>query len=307
MHGSKILITGIGGFIGNHLATFINRYYPTCEILGIQRRALLGTTKQCYDFYQLDLLNKDEITEFINAHQPDYVFHLAGKVFSYDWSELYQGNVTATINLLEALKKTGALTRTVVAGSAAEYGPVAADQLPIKENCVATPKTPYGMTKLWQTSVTQYYATSHFPVMVGRLFNLIGAGTAPQLSTGDLFQQIERIIQGKQDAHISVGNLKMKRDFLNIDDACAALIAIVTKGESGGIYNVCSGASLALQDILDLSLKVTGLNVEILFDQTKLQNAYVEDIYGCNLKIKDAGWHPVATLEESIRAALNLG
>lgn len=306
MHGSKILITGIRGFIGTHLASFIHRHYPTCKILGIQRSAFLESTKPDYDFYQVDLINKDEIAEFISVHQPDYVFHLAGKVFSYDWNDLYQGNVIATINLLEALKKTATGTRTVVAGSAAEYGPVAADQLPIKENFIATPKSPYGMTKLWQTSVAQYYATSHLPVMVGRLFNLIGSGTAPQLSTGDLFQQIERIIQGKQSAHISVGNLKMKRDFLNIDDACAALISIVAQGDSGGIYNVCSGASIALQDILDLSLKVTGLNVEILFDQTKSQNAYVEDIYGCNLRIKDAGWRPVVTLEESIRAALKL-
>ena len=95
----------------------------------------------------------------------------------------------------------------------------------------------------------------------------------------------------------------MKRDFLDVEDVCSALTALALKGTSGGVYNICSGHSVSLNTILELSLRVTKLNnLEIVVDNNIMQNTYVDDIYGCNAKIKqDSGWMPVISLDESIR------
>lgn len=305
MQEKVILITGITGFIGQHLATYLTRHYPSCRLVGVSRHHAPHTV--ACDFYAVDLLHIDPIQEVIAKTKPDYIFHLAGTVFSYDWDVLYQGNVTATQRLLAAVKKTQLSTHTIIAGSVAEYGVVPLAHLPVSEVEMPLPQSPYGMTKWWQTCMAQYYARHELLVSVGRIFNVIGAGTAPQLSTGDIFRQITHIRQGKQTPHIHVGNLQIKRDFIDIDDVCRALIAIATTKQSGSLYNICAGYSVTLQNILDWSIQAANMTVDIIFDQTKSQNAYVPDIYGSHAKLKqDTGWQPSVLLADSVKKALNL-
>lgn len=179
--------------------------------------------------------------------------------------------------------------------------------LPVTEIHSAMPQSPYGMTKLWQTLIAGYDAVSTISVSTGRIFNVIGCGTSQQLSTGNLFSQLHRIMQGKQAPQISVGNLHLKRDFLDIEDVCSGLVAIALKGHGGGVYNICSGRSVSLNNILELSLSATKLkNLEIIVDTNAMQNTYIEDIYGCNAKIKrDTDWNPFVSLDESIKRVLS--
>ena len=305
MHGSKILITGVSGFIGSHLVGFLNHYYPACEITGISRNR--PKVPYGYNFHSADLFHQEEIAQIIDQVKPDYIFHLAGLVFSYDWDALYQSNVVSTLNLLSAVKKCNIRSRVVIAGSSAEYGAIPLVDLPVTENYPAIPQSPYGMTKLWQTLIAGYDATANVSVSTGRIFNVIGYGAAQQLSSGNLFYQIERIMQHKQEPKISVGNLNIQRDFLDVEDVCSGLVAIAMKGKSSGIYNICSGHSVSLKNILELSLSIIELNVKIFVDNDHKQNAYIEDIYGCNAKLKkDTHWKPVITLNDSIRKALDL-
>lgn len=302
----QILITGITGFIGQHLVTFLKNNHPEYMIAGIGRHTP-DVWSENYHFYEVDLLCESKIQEVMAKVRPDYVIHLAGLVFSYDWEALYATNVLGTIHLLEAIKKLNANTRIVIAGSAAEYGAVAAEQLPIKESLLSTPKSPYGMTKLWQTNVGKYYSNMGQHIVNAKIFNLIAWDTAPQLSTGDLFTQIQQIMQRQQEPLLKVGNLNLKRDFLDVEDVCSGLVALMKFGMSGGSYNVCSGVSTSLNQILDWSLLLSGLCVETVVDKNKLQNIYIEDIYGCNEKIKkDTGWNQKITLDASIKKALKI-
>ena len=212
-----------------------------------------------------------------------------------------------TINLFEAIKKTGLDPRVVIGGTAAEYGVVYPESLPITELCLPNPQSPYGMTKLWQTHVGKYYAHENFSVVIARMFNIIGTDSAKQLSTGDFFAQIARILQNKQGRQVFAGNLQLRRDFLDIDDVCSGLVALAMRGKSNEVYNICSSYSVSLQNILELCLSEIQLNVKIVIDHNKMQNTYVQDIYGCNEKIKkDTGWNPVIQLLDSIRKVLNI-
>jgi GDP-4-dehydro-6-deoxy-D-mannose reductase len=306
MHGKTVLITGVTGFIGRHLALFLTRYYPTCQVIGVGREQPQASSPGV--FYSVDLVHPHEVEEVVHHAKPDYVFHLAGLVYSYDWSDLFNGNIIPTVNLFEAIKKTKIKTHLIIAGSSAEYGVVPFDQLPVVESCSPSPQTPYGMIKLWKTMLgKQYDHCAEMSVTTARLFNVIGYGASRQLTTGDLFFQLLEISQKKQDPSLFVGNVQIKRDFLDIDDVCAGLIAIATQGKQGELYNVCSGSSVMLKDILDLAIGVLGVDVELIIDQNKSQNTYVKDMYGCNMKLKhDTTWQKRITLEASVRKALTV-
>lgn len=305
MHEARVMITGVTGFIGNYLARYLVQYYPTCKISGISRNKPHG--QYDYDHHVVDLSNQDAVTKLINQIKPDYIFHLAGLVFSYDWNALYQGNVMSTLNLLEAVKKSGIISHVIIAGSSAEYGPIPSEDLPVTEHFQPNPHSPYGMTKLWQTLIARYDENENVRINTGRIFNVIGYGGAQQLSTGNIFSNIIGMLRKKQELRLFVGDLQIKRDFLDIQDVCTALIEIALRGQAGGIYNICSGYSLSFQHVLDLCIAETELNIEIIRDETKPQNNYVRDIYGCNNKIKtDTNWIPIVTLEESVIKALNI-
>lgn len=306
MYNKTVLVTGVTGFIGQHFVAFIKRYYPSYQIVGIARK-LSGLNYNVH-FHAVNLLDLENITNVITLTKPDYIFHFAGLVFSYQWDALYNGNVQTTINLLEAVKQANVDARVIIAGSSAEYGVVPAEHLPVQETFISLPKTPYAMSKLWQTMLVNYYSMLNVQVIVGRIFNVIGHGAARQLSIGDYFAQILDIMGQRKTQSIQaiqVGNLQIKRDFLDVDDACAAFLSLATKGKSGEIYNICSGVSRSLKSVLDMALSLTNIRMDILVDQNKAQNRYLEDIYGSNKKIKiETKWLPVVTLEKSIKKAL---
>ena len=303
MHEKNVLITGVSGFIGHNLAQYLKKCYSNCKIVGTSRNT--PVTLNCDEFYAVDLTCVEDVLELLNKTKPDYIFHLAGLIFSFDLDELYRANIIATRHLLEALKKTTINSKIIMAGSAAEYGTISEVNLPVCETYSGFPCSPYGLSKLWQTLLGQYYSR-HVSVITARIFNVLGYGTAQQLSTGDLFAQIQRVVQSKQERYISVGNMQIKRDFLDIDDVCGGLMHLALRGSPGEVYNICSGQSTSLQDILDLSILCAEIDVEVIMDENKTQNTYIQDIYGCNKKLKrDTGWVQQVTLENSLKKALD--
>lgn len=295
----KIIVTGVTGFIGKHLAYFLQKIYPRIEIIGIVRS--YSNSSESFECYVLDLTDEYLVCKMINEIKPDYIFHLAGLVFSYDLNALYHANVVSTLNLLSAIKRCKLNTRLIVAGSAAEYGSILKEHLPVTEKQCAQPQSPYGMTKLWQTLMTQYEMFDGVDVCVGRIFNVIGPHISEHLTTGQLLGQLERVRNKQQEPKLYVGNLTLKRDFLDIEDVCSALIALALKGKSREIYNICSGSSLSFNELLDVYLSAYPLNLEVVVDPKQAQNSYIQDIYGCNEKLKrDTGWIPLVNINDSI-------
>ena len=97
--------------------------------------------------------------------------------------------------------------------------------------------------------------------------------------------------------------MKSKRDFLDVRDVCYGLVAIAEKGESGEMYNICSGRSHSIEDILRLMIEYAGIDVEIVVDETKIKSGDVDDIYGSNKKLmQTTGWQPTISVSKSIGA-----
>lgn len=292
------LITGINGFIGSHLSRIINAEKPDLSIVGVDR--LMTPEIPGIPHLQVDLLDKEAISHAIQTIQPDYIFHLAGVIYSGDLQELYKGNVQSTVNLLESVKALTKPLRVIISGSAAEYGSIPSTDLPLTEQQIPNPVSPYGVSKVWQTTVARYYATQGVDVQIGRVFNVIGKGMPADLSIGSFASQLGKISFGDLPPRLSVGNLKPKRDFIDVEDVCRAFIVMAGNGRCGEISNICSGKSISVEDIVYLMIAMTKLDVEITIDPGKVKGTDINDIYGNNSKLTSVGWHINVPIEKSI-------
>jgi len=298
LNKKTVLITGINGFIGTHLARYIKNEFPEARVIGID----LYTKTDEHKTYIVDLLNKDSVFKIVREIKPDFIFHLAGIIYSNNWKELYLSNVEATVNLLEAVRENGLSVRVIVPGSAAEYGLVSSERLPLTEDNRTNPVKPYGVSKVWQTAVTQYYASLGVDVVIGRVFNVIGEGLPENSSIGSFARQISMIKQMMCPARIMVGNLSSKRDFLDIYDVCSALVSVALRGKKGEIYNISSGSSIAMEKILVLMCTESALDVEIVVDPSRMAQGDIPDIFGSNTKlVEECAWHLKVPIDLSIK------
>jgi GDP-4-dehydro-6-deoxy-D-mannose reductase len=299
---NTVAITGIGGFIGRTLASRLRDLFPAVSIVALGRGRHLAADRS----YEIDLLDPASLRCVMKLERPDVIFHLAGVVSSSNWQELHCGNVQTTINLLDAVEATHPPCRVVIPGSAAEYGSVAASDLPLDELRAPNPLTHYGVSKAWQTTVSRYYASCGLHVVIARIFNVIGPGIPETLSIGAFVSQLKRIRRGDIEREIRVGNLAPRRDFVDVRDVGDALMALAKDGVPGEIYNVCSGRSVSMAQILSALSTGLGVDVGVTVDPARVKAAEIADIYGSNAKIHRAtGWQPMISFSESVRSAVS--
>lgn len=301
MNNKTILITGSNGFIGDRLTAILSDTFPEVTIKGVDRFSCSNRPET----YIVNLLEPEPTFRIIEQIRPDYIFHLAGVIYTRDWEELYLGNVKTTLNILEGIKKAGIPCRIVIPGSAAEYGRVAVADLPLNEKQIPNPIVPYGVSKVWQTTVAKYYASVGIDVVIGRMFNVIGPGAPEGLSVGAFTSQLGKIKRGELLPKICVGNLEPKRDFIDIVDACRGLVSVAERGRRGEVYNICSGNSISMREILHMMIGCTGLKISVCIDPSRLKTDDIADIFGDNTKITmETEWHPTVSIESSIKEML---
>lgn len=302
MVDGRVIITGVNGFIGSHLARILQEYIPNMEIIGIDR-VTLGNK----EILQVDLLDRTEVAHIVQKNSPEFIFHMAGVVYSSDLKELYRGNVQTTVNLLDAVKAVNKPLRVIIPGSAAEYGRIAPVDLPLSEEHLPNPVTPYGVTKVWQTTVARYYATQGVDVQIGRIFNVVGKGMPEGLSIGAFAGQLKKIKTGVLPPRLTVGNLKSKRDFVDIKDVCRGFLAMAEKGRSGEIYNISSGRSVSIEDVLYMMIKQLNVDVSIVIDPARMKEAEIDDICGDSNKLTyDTDWEPNIPISVSVEQIIDL-
>ena len=106
--------------------------------------------------------------------------------------------------------------------------------------------------------------------------------------------------EGKDISPLELGNLDAKRDFTDIRDVVAAYWQIVNEGIPGQIYNVCVGKSISIQNVLDKLIIFSERKIPITVDPSKLRKSDVPDFIGYNKKLRNIGWTPKYTIEESL-------
>ena len=298
----RILITGAAGFLGNALFEFVKEDHKHLDAYGIDTSFKNSDTRRLRG----DLNDSEFLYRTIKKIRPHYIFHLAGVTKTIDLKKLISSNLFLTKKLLDSVLRAGNLkARIIVPGSAAEYGCVSKKDMPVKEDCAPAPINPYGISKALQTFLSLTYHRKGLDIMVGRIFNVIGRGTPASLSVGRFAHDLSLIKQKQGSRSIETGDLDTKRDFVDIDDACSAMIAIARRGKPGSIYNICSGKSHKLSYALDYLCKLSGIK-GIKIKRRAAIDPGVNDIVGSNKKTKrHTGWAPRVSMSESLKDTLN--
>jgi GDP-4-dehydro-6-deoxy-D-mannose reductase len=261
-----ILVTGSNGFAAGHLVRYL-RTQGCDEICGTdvtsrpEQRRTAGDPD--IDFFQCNLAGEEAVKALIEHVRPGQIYHLAG-TFTNDFRTDYVANVLTSRNLLECVRRSTRACRILLVGSSAEYGLVAAADNPVNEEHQLRPVSLYGLTKVYQTYLAKFYFDVHkSDVVIARPFNFFGRGISRQLFVGRVYEQIEAYRSGKI-SKISVGSLDSRRDYIAIEDAVRAFEAIMCSGVAGEIYNVGSGSSLRIRDLLERLLTENGLEMEVV-------------------------------------------
>lgn len=312
----RILITGINGFVGVHLANLLSRYDPSCNIVGVDLNVDNFFEKYNGDQNKVELLNIDltnsvKVEEIIKDFKPEQIYHLAAQASVSDsWKNpigTFRNNVFGGINILESIRKFYAICRFLCVCTAEEYGIMNYNGAPIKEDFKISPTNPYAISK----AALDFFSTTYFlaykiPVFVSRTFNHIGPGQSDRFVCSDFAKQIAEIEKGYRKPEIYVGNLAAYRDFLDVRDVVKAYYFIMNKGKPGEVYNICSGEKIRISDLLDILLSYSKVkNIAVKTDNLKLRPIDNEVIYGDNTKIKmHTGWKPDFSIDQALKDTL---
>ena len=308
----RVLVTGIAGFAGSHLADFLLDETDV-EVHGIVHRhqwRIRHRLEQLH-LHRGDLRNPLWVSEVVQEVQPDRTFHLAawsdvGGSWRQPWNA-YELNILAQLNLLEALVRTMPETPVLVVTSNEVYGLVRPEDLLIDEETPFRPNSPYGVSKIAQDMMALQYWNSHrLPTVRARSFNHIGPRQSDDFVASAFARQIAAIEAGLQPPVLRVGNLDAVRDFTDVRDVVRAYWLLLEKGEPGQVYNVGSGQGRPIRWLLDTLLEMTSMDIDVQLDPERLRPSDVPVSICDNRRLVAAtGWQPRIDLRRTLQDLLD--
>jgi GDP-4-dehydro-6-deoxy-D-mannose reductase len=310
----RVLITGITGFAGSHLADLCLTMKDV-EVYGIIRwRSRTENIEHIWDRLNLlecDLRDASSTRDVIENVRPDRIFHLAAQSFvPTSWkapSESLTTNVLGQLNVFEAVRKLDIDCSIQIACSSEEYGMVHPDEVPIKESNPLRPLSPYGVSKVGQDMLGyQYFMSYDMKIVRTRGFNHTGPRRGPVFVCSDFAKQIVDIERGQREPYMEVGNLDARRDFTDVRDMVMAYWLSLEKGKPGTAYNICTGTSFSIKEILDMLIELSGVEVEVRTDRGRLRPSDVPLLEGDNsLFVADTGWKPEIPMRQTLSDLLD--
>ncbi len=314
----KVLITGITGFVGSHLAEYCLAI-PGVEVYGTIMFHHLGDEmnrvehiKNKIEILECNLTNRIAAERVLQKVKPDKIFHLAGQSFvkvSWDGPEdTIFNNIMAELNIFEACRSLGINPIIQIAGSSEEYGLVLENELPIKETNPLKPLSPYAVSKIGQEMLGyQYYKSYGLKVVLTRAFNHEGPRRGDQFVTSNFAKQIAEMEKGKREPIVKVGNLQAQRDYTDVRDMVKAYWLATEKCEFGRPYNICSGKMWKIEKVLDFLLSLsTKKNIVIEQDASRMRPSDVPTLVGDYSEFHGAtGWDPKIPFEKTLEDTLN--
>jgi GDP-4-dehydro-6-deoxy-D-mannose reductase len=311
----NILLTGITGFTGSHLAEYLVKQ-AGIKVFGTIRgrhRQLefINPIKNKLTLLECDLTDTNSVTQTIEDSQPEMIFHLAAQSFvPTSWrapQETFNSNVIGTLNILEVVRKSKFDPKILITGSSEEYGLVYENETPIKETNQLRPMSPYAVSKVAQDLLGFQYNQSYgMKIIRTRCFNIIGPRSGAKIVSADFARQVAEIEKGLKEPTIFVGNLAPKRDFVDVRDVARAYHLALQKCRLGEVYNICSENAIEIKYILDTYLKLSKSKIKVIEDQSRMRPSDVPLLIGDGSKFKkETGWKPEYTIDQSLADVLD--
>lgn len=316
----KVLITGLTGFVGSHLAEYILANHPGVEIIGLARwRSPKENISHILDKIKLrygDLEDLSSIQTLLNEEKPDAIFHLAAQSY-VDFSFIapvttLENNVIGTANLLEAIKtlklSSGYDPVVHICSSSEVYGQVKEDEVPIRESNTFRPASPYAVSKVAEDMLgLQYWLSWKIKTIRTRMFTHTGPRRGEVFAESNFAKQVAAIEAGLQPPVVSVGNLNSIRTFADVRDTVRGYWLLVTKCTPGEVYNIGGVETMTVGEMLNKLIAMSTVKgIEIKVDPARLRPSDVTlQIPGIEKFVKETGWKPEIYFNTTLEDMLN--
>jgi len=305
----RVLITGITGMVGSHLADFLLKN-TDWDIFGLARwRSPLDNIshllpainrKERIEIIHGDLRDSLSMMNAVQVSRPDYVFHLAAQSFpktSFDSPlETLDTNVQGTNRLLEALRQHAKDAVVHVCASSEVFGRVPKHKLPIDEECSFHPASPYAISKVGTDLIGRFYADAYgMTVMTTRMFTHTGPRRGDVFAESSFAKQIAMIEANLIPPVIKVGNLDSLRTFADVRDAVRAYYMLVTVNPIGGeYYNIGGTYTATVREMLNVLISMSRVqNIKVEVDPARLRPIDADLQVPNTAKFKaHTGWEP---------------
>lgn len=284
------LVTGVSSFAGAHLGRQLVDEGWT--VAGLTRTRSSGI--DAVSEHKIDIADRDALAELIGDIKPDVVFHLAAIVDTVETpsvTELYRVNTVGTAAVADAIAAAAPSSRLVFTSSAFVYGHTAPDEQPILEPLPLRALTPYGASKVAAEAIVEQFVRAGGDAVIARAFQHTGAGHVGAYALADWGQQVAEIAAGRRDPVVTVGNLEVERDYLDVRDVASAYMALAEHGSPGEAYNVSSGDPVTMRALLEGLIAAFGAEVTIETDPSRMRKVDQQQFYGDPAKLIAAtGW-----------------
>jgi GDP-4-dehydro-6-deoxy-D-mannose reductase len=298
------LVTGASGFVGRHLVAALHA--NGWQVVGAGRSGLPTGFPAAVEIMRGDILDDRFLREVLASQHFDAIFHLAGLNASATAMELYRANVLGTAALLDAARWLGRPElKIVLLGSSAQYG--AASDNPITEESIADPVTIYGVSKACCDMMGRaLFKETGQSVFRARAFNVVGPGQNTAFLQGRVVEQITEAEGGRLPPVVTTGDLSAYRDFIDVRDVAAGLIAIAKSGNAGEAYNLCSGRAVQTSSLVGSLVRLSRIPLSVETGGRKAAGVDVPYQRGSFKKLRcHTGWFPGIALERSLADALD--
>ena len=310
----KVLITGITGFAGSHMAEYLLGM-GGIEVYGVERwrskTENIDHIKGEIKLLECDVRDASSVRKLIEDINPDRIFHLAAQSFvPTSWhapAETLTTNIIGELNIFEAVRQIGINPFIQIAGSSEEYGLVEEKDLPITEETPLKPLSPYAVSKVGQDLLGyQYYMSYKLNIVRTRAFNQTGPHRGEPFVCSNFAKQIAMVEKGLQEPVIYAGDLSTIRDFTDVRDTVKAYWLALEKCKPGEVYNIAMGKGYSVKEVLDILLGFTNKKIQVKQDEKRMRPSDVPILIGDCTKFKElTGWKPEIPFQKTLEDLLD--
>jgi len=306
----KILVIGDTGFVAGYFLPYLADQFPEFSLYGMARHDP-GSPNVHVEHLRGDITSTSEVAEIVKRVLPDIVINLSSfSSVAESWAApvaCHEINYFGVLNLCLAIIEHVPDAKLIHISSLEVYGGNEDPTLCYNESSPLSPRSPYAVSKAGSELIIKQYGASHgLHYTMLRPSNHTGPGRKPAYVLSGFAKQLAEIKRGLRQPLLSVGNLSVYRDFVDVRDIVRAYGLVLTSdGADQQIFNVCSGSSYSISGLLDRMIDAAGVNVEIKIDPGRFRPADANYIRGNNSKIEDVtGWRPEIPIETTLQDLL---
>jgi len=257
----------------------------------------------------VDVTDPDAVGRALTEAKPDAVYHLAAQSsVGSSWSNVartFEVNATGTLHVLQAVQACQPRPRVLLVSSAEVYGAVAPTELPVTEAAPFRPVTPYAASKAAAELVgLQAHLGAGVEVIRARPFNHTGPGQRPEFVVPSLARQVVDAVRTGATA-LRGGNIEVRRDVTDVRDVVRAYRLLISCGVPGEVYNVCTGRSVAIEELARRLAALAGVDLRLEVDAGLVRQVDVPEMRGDPSRlVAVTGWQSEIDLDRMLADVL---